>query len=84
MTAVQAWTKRWCQRNEFEPPFTPHDIRRTVATRLNDAGIAPHIVEKMLNHHLQGVMRVYNKAQYEDERIEGYKTLEHLVLEVVA
>ncbi len=84
MTAVQAWTKRWCQRNEFEPPFTPHDIRRTVATRLNDAGIAPHIVEKMLNHRLQGVMRVYNKAQYEDERIEGYKTLEHLVLEVVA
>lgn len=84
LTAVQSWTKRWCRRNNIDPPFRPHDIRRTVATRLNDAGIAPHIVEKILNHRLQGVMRVYNKAEYEDERIEAYQTLERLVLEVVA
>lgn len=83
MTAVQAWTKRWCIRNKFDPPFTPHDLRRTVATRLNEAGIAPHIVEKMLNHRLQGVMRVYNKAEYEDERIAAYDALERLMLEVL-
>ena len=49
-----------------------HDIRRTVATRLNDLGIAPpHIVEAILNHisgHKAGVAGVYNRASYSKEK----------------
>lgn len=66
-TAVQAWLRRWCARNKIEPAFTPHDTRRTFATRLHDLGVAPHIVERCLNHALQGVMAVYNQADYEAE-----------------
>ncbi len=66
-TAVQAWVRRW--QKDAPDAWTPHDLRRTMATRMNDLGIGPHIVEKILNHSLQGVMAVYNRAEYEKERI---------------
>lgn len=65
-TAYQAWL-----RNTAKQTFTPHDLRRTFATRLADMGIAPHIIEKCLNHRMQGVMGVYNRAEYEQERISA-------------
>lgn len=70
-TAVQAWIKRWCARESIRPAFTPHDLRRTFTTRLNELGVAPHVVERMLNHQLQGVMAVYNRAEYVAERHEA-------------
>jgi integrase len=48
--------------------FTPHDLRRTFSTRLNGMGVAPHIVERMLNHTLGGVLAIYNRAEYDAER----------------
>jgi integrase len=53
-----------------EPPWTIHDIRRTVATRMNDIGIAPHLVEAVLNHQSgskRGVAGVYNRSSYQRE-----------------
>ncbi|MGU5668998.1 tyrosine-type recombinase/integrase [Aeromonas hydrophila] len=40
-------------------PWTWHDLRRSLATRLNEAGIAPHVVEQILGHALPGVMAHY-------------------------
>jgi integrase len=52
-------------------PWVLHDIRRSVATGMNDdeCGIAPHIVEAVLNHATfrKGVAGVYNKASYQRE-----------------
>lgn len=48
-----------------------HDLRRTFSTRLNAMGVAPHVVERMLNHMLGGVMAVYNQATYDAERREA-------------
>ena len=48
-----------------------HDIRRTVATRMVDLGVQPHIVEAILNHvsgHRAGVAGVYNRATYAKEK----------------
>jgi integrase len=70
-TGVQSWLRRWCEREKISPPFTPHDLRRTCATRLSDLGVMPHVVEKILNHTMQGVMAVYNRAEYESERVEA-------------
>lgn len=67
-TAVQAWLRRYCEKHKVEP-FTPHDLRRTFATRLADLDIAPHVIEKCLNHRMQGVMGIYNRHDYEAERI---------------
>ena len=47
-----------------------HDLRRTVATRMADIGIAPHIIEAVLGHHggfRAGVAGVYNKSSYQRE-----------------
>jgi len=70
-TAVQAWLRRWCDSKGIDPAFVPHDLRRTFATRLNELEIAPHIVEKLLNHTAQGVAAVYNRASWETQRIEA-------------
>jgi integrase len=74
-TAVQAWLHRWLLRQgcpEGER-WTPHDLRRTVATRMNEIGVAPHVVEKVLHHRMQGVMGVYNRAEYAQERTDAAK-----------
>jgi integrase len=55
------------------PSWTIHDIRRTVATMMNDAlGIEPHVVEAVLNHisgaAKAGVAGTYNRAAYLPQR----------------
>src|SRR5262249_21604390 len=47
-----------------------HDIRRSVATKMGDIGIQPHIIEQILNHqsgHKSGVAGVYNRSNYTNE-----------------
>jgi integrase len=51
--------------------WTIHDLRRTCATRMADLGIAPHIIEAVLNHvsgHKAGVAGVYNRSMYANEK----------------
>jgi integrase len=54
------------------PPWVIHDLRRSVATHMAEqCGIAPHIIEAVLNHtggHKAGVAGVYNRATYEGEK----------------
>jgi integrase len=48
-----------------------HDLRRTAATGMAALGIAPHVVDKILNHvsgTIRGVAAVYNRFAYEPER----------------
>jgi integrase len=47
--------------------WTLHDLRRTFATRLAEMGIAPHIIERLLNHvsgTISGVAAVYNRHHF--------------------
>ena len=83
-TGVQAWLRRWADREKITPRFTPHDLRRTFATRLNELGVAPHVVERILNHTLQGVMKIYNQAEYAAERIEAMQRWGDEVERIVA
>lgn len=48
-----------------------HDLRRTAATGMADLGVAPHIVEAVLNHvsgSRAGVAGIYNRASYREEK----------------
>lgn len=48
-----------------------HDLRRTVATRMGDLGVLPHVVEAVLNHvsgHRAGVAGIYNRSLYATEK----------------
>ena len=57
-------------QRELEP-WTLHDIRRTVATRMGDFGVLPHVIEAALNHvsgSKAGVAGTYNRSLYEPEK----------------
>jgi len=66
---------RWHCKSELDERsgvanWTLHDLRRTVATRMADLGVQPHIVEAVLNHqsgHKGGIAGVYNRSPYERE-----------------
>ena len=52
-------------------PWTLHDLRRSAATRMADLGVAPHVIEAVLNHvsgHKSGVAGIYNRSTYSDEK----------------
>lgn len=51
-----------------------HDLRRTAASGMARAGVAPHVVEKVLNHisgTISGVAAVYNRYGYDAEKREA-------------
>lgn len=48
--------------------FSPHDLRRTASTRLNEMGYDPDWVEVALGHSIKGIRGVYNRAQYAEQR----------------
>lgn len=56
----------------FVQPWRIHDLRRTMVTGMNSAGVLPHVVEAVVNHisgaAKAGVAGVYNRAQYLPER----------------
>src|SRR4051812_48806254 len=55
-------------------PWVFHDLRRTSATGMADLGIAPHVLDRVLNHvsgTIKGVARIYNRSEYAAERIEA-------------
>lgn len=52
-------------------PWTLHDLRRTAVTGMANLGIAPHVVEAVVNHisgAKAGVAGIYNRAEYAAEK----------------
>ena len=67
------------------PPWTLHDLRRTMVTTMNERlGIQPHVVEAIVNHTSgaakRGVAGVYNRALYLDDRRDALRAWESYVL----
>ena len=51
-------------------PWTLHDLRRTLATHMAALGVAPHVVERLLNHAsgtISGVAAIYNRYTFMPE-----------------
>jgi integrase len=75
-TGFQGWSHCKAaldQRAKLEH-WAVHDLRRTVATRMAELGVQPHIVEAVLNHvsgHKGGVAGIYNRATYDKEKREA-------------
>ena len=71
---VSGWSKIKDRLDEAmgKPPhWILHDLRRTAATGMAELGIAPHIVEAVLNHisgAKAGVAGTYNRAAYAAEK----------------
>ena len=48
--------------------FTPHDLRRTAATFMAEAGEPDAVIDAILNHVKEGVIKVYNLYRYDKEK----------------
>ncbi|MGI2000838.1 tyrosine-type recombinase/integrase [Shewanella frigidimarina] len=69
--AVSVWGGKVYQLLGHTESWSLHDLRRTVATGLNDMGIAPHVVEGLLGHSIQGLAGIYNRSQYLPEKLDA-------------
>ncbi len=69
----RAIARHW-QELGFGTKWTPHDLRRTLRTRLAEIGIDDVVAERVLGHKLQGIMAVYNRHGYDTEKRQS---LEH-------
>jgi integrase len=70
-TALDKAITKNAPENGRVAPWRLHDVRRTVATRMSDLGVQPHVVEAVLNHvsgHKAGVAGVYNRSLYGPEK----------------
>lgn len=56
--------------------FTPHDLRRTAATFMAQAREMDEVIDAVLNHSKQGVIKVYNQYRYDLEKQSALETWE--------
>ncbi|MDD3847457.1 MAG: tyrosine-type recombinase/integrase [Syntrophorhabdaceae bacterium] len=64
--------------------FTPHDLRRTVRTRLAELGIDDVVAERVLGHKLQGVLAIYNRYDYAAEKRQALERWESRLREILS
>lgn len=56
--------------------WSPHDLRRSVRTLLAKMGCPNDIAESVLGHMQAGIVGVYNRHTYDDERLEWLTKLD--------
>jgi len=65
------------------PTWTPHDLRRTARTIMARIGIQEAHAEAILNHKKQGVVKVYNLHEYDDEKQNAMLLYETELLKIL-
>lgn len=61
--------RRLTERFEFDERYTPHDLRRTMATNLSRMGTSDEMIERVLNHAPPGrAIRSYIHHNYVDQK----------------
>jgi integrase len=68
---------------KIQPHFTPHDLRRTLRTRLAELGISDIVAERVLGHKLQGVLAVYNRHHYDTEKRAALQAWEDKLIRIL-
>jgi len=63
--------------------FTPHDLRRTAATFMAESGEMDEVIDAILNHAKQGVIKVYNQYRYDREKQIALETWERKLNSII-
>ena len=67
--------------------YVLHDLRRTFASNLAALGVAPHVVEKLLNHasgQISGVAAIYNRYSFMPEMRDAVAKWETKLKTIIA
>lgn len=65
-------------------PWSPHDLRRTARTNMARVGISDEVGEEVINHIKPGIVGVYNKYRYDNEKKDALQKWETLLLEILS
>jgi integrase len=65
-------------------PYTLHDLRRTVRTRLAELGVSPFVGELVIGHTQKGVHKIYDRYRYQTEKRDALERWERRLLDIVA
>lgn len=63
--------------------FTPHDLRRTAATFMGSMGFMDEIIDAVLNHVKQGIIRTYNRHGYDKEKQQALEAWERKLNSII-
>ncbi len=72
-TAFARVTRRIVRRHELEP-FSPHDLRRTAASKMAELGVQRFVVERVLGHADASVTGRYDLYEYDREKKEALRS----------
>ncbi|MDD2310221.1 MAG: site-specific integrase [Desulfuromonadaceae bacterium] len=64
--------------------LTPHDLRRTAATFMAQSGAMDEVIDAVLNHAKQGVIKVYNQYRYDKEKQQTLEVWEQKLLIIIS
>ena len=64
-------------------PWSPHDLRRTARTNMARVGVSDEVGEEVMNHIKPGVVGVYNKYRYDEEKKIALQKWETLLLKIL-
>ncbi len=78
----RAVARHWAEMG-FTEAFTPHDLRRTLRTRLADLKVDDIVAEKVLGHKLQGMMGIYNRHAYDTEKRQALNLWERRLSDII-
>lgn len=63
--------------------FTPHDLRRTAATFISQLGFMDEVIDAVLNHVKQGIIRTYNLNRYDKEKQQALEAWERKLNSII-
>ena len=64
--------------------FTPHDLRRTMATSIAGIGFTGELIGKVLNHVDRSVTAIYNQHHYDREKQQALEAWDRKLLAIVS
>jgi len=64
--------------------WTPHDLRRTVATKLSELGFMDEVIDSVLNHKKRGIVATYNRNRYDREKQMALEAWERKLLAITS
>ena len=63
--------------------FTPHDLRRSAATGMSQLGEMDEVIDSVLNHAKQGIIRTYNLNRYDREKQQALESWERKLHSII-
>ncbi|MDN3278719.1 integrase arm-type DNA-binding domain-containing protein [Frankia sp. RB7] len=64
--------------------WTIHDLRRTGATLLQRLGFSKEVIDACLNHKIQGVAAVYQRYEFQREKVKAFEALAREIDRIVS